>query len=161
AAPPPNADGWNNSDVVVSFQCGDALSGVVQCPSPVTVGDEATARDVAGTVTDRAGNSATAHASVSLDRTAPAVTITSPANGVTVAANPLSVSGSVSDLLSGVGSVSCSGVPALVAGSSFSCSVPLGPGDNTITVVARDLAANSGSAQVGVNLLPAPIAVTI
>jgi hypothetical protein len=161
AAPPPNADGWNSTDVVVSFQCADALSGVVQCPAPETVSEEASSREISGTVSDRAGNTAAAHATVRLDRTPPTVTITTPANGVTVPASPLTVTGTASDLLSGIGSVSCAGVPALVSGSAFSCSVPLAPGSNTIVVEARDLAANAGSAQVGVGLLPAPINVTI
>ena len=33
----PNGHGWYNAAVVVSFACGDALSGVQQCPSPQNV----------------------------------------------------------------------------------------------------------------------------
>ncbi|MGB8019936.1 MAG: hypothetical protein WCF04_01770, partial [Candidatus Nanopelagicales bacterium] len=40
AAPAPNAAGWNNSNVVVTFTCTDALSGVASCTEPVTLGAE-------------------------------------------------------------------------------------------------------------------------
>ena len=45
--------------VAVSFACSDGGSGVESCSSPVTVGD-GEAQIVTGTVTDRAGNTATA-----------------------------------------------------------------------------------------------------
>ncbi|MGC2694177.1 MAG: hypothetical protein WA738_00140, partial [Candidatus Angelobacter sp.] len=72
-SPAPNAAGWNNSNVTVSFTCSDAISGVATCPSPVTVTTEAANQTVSGTATDHAGNSASASVSVNLDKTAPAI----------------------------------------------------------------------------------------
>ena len=43
-SPGPNAQGWNNTDVTVSFVCSDALSGIASCPDPVTVTRRAPAR---------------------------------------------------------------------------------------------------------------------
>jgi pimeloyl-ACP methyl ester carboxylesterase len=74
ASIPPNSHGWNGSDVVVSFEASDALSGLVSSPEDVTVSNEGEAQSIAGTVEDRAGNTATASLGVSLDKTAPQIT---------------------------------------------------------------------------------------
>ncbi len=55
ATPAPNGNGWNNTDVNVSFACTDAGSGVAACSSPTTLG-EGTAQSVTGHATDVAGN---------------------------------------------------------------------------------------------------------
>ena len=162
ANPSPNADGWNNGDITVTFSCQDALSGVADCPSPVTVTEETSGRIVGGTATDRAGNTATAQAAVKLDRTGPQVTITSPADGSTAEGSPVTVTGTVTDSFSGVAAVNCNGTPATLSGSSFTCAVVVGDGGNTTIVVdARDRAANTASAQVTVNRFTAPIGVMI
>src|SRR5512144_130524 len=57
--PPPNANGWNNTDVTVSFACTDAFSGVASCTAPVKVTSEGAHQVVTGTVIDRAGNART------------------------------------------------------------------------------------------------------
>ena len=38
-SPLPNADGWNNTDVTVTFDCADQadLSGIASCTAPQTV----------------------------------------------------------------------------------------------------------------------------
>src|SRR5204862_7762432 len=74
SAPWPNAAGWHSPpQVVVSFTCGDTGSGVASCPGPVTVTAEGRAQPVSGTVTDNAGNTATATLDISLDRTPPTI----------------------------------------------------------------------------------------
>ena len=35
ATPSANVNGWNNTDVTVTFTCDDATSGVASCPAPV------------------------------------------------------------------------------------------------------------------------------
>lgn len=54
--PPPNSNGWNNTNVTVSFTCSDATSGVASCPPPRTVTTEGASQAVSGTATDLAGN---------------------------------------------------------------------------------------------------------
>ncbi|GAB3763044.1 hypothetical protein FB382_001317 [Nocardioides ginsengisegetis] len=76
-SPPANSDGWNNTSVTVTFSCADQdnLSGVASCTGPQTVTTEGPAQAVNGTAIDRAGNSATDHATVSIDKTPPTITV--------------------------------------------------------------------------------------
>lgn len=77
--PLPNAAGWNNTDVVVSFSCGDTLSGQASCgPTPVTVSSNGANQSVLGTAVDNAGNSSTDTVSgISIDKLAATVAYTS------------------------------------------------------------------------------------
>ncbi len=72
-APAPNTNGWNNTDVIVSFTCNDLLSGIKTCPDPVTVSTEGQSQQVTGTTVDYAGNTASVTAVISLDRTPPTI----------------------------------------------------------------------------------------
>src|SRR5262249_59770565 len=80
-SPSPNAAGWNNTSVTVSFNCSDALSGVDSCPSQVVVSTEGANQAISGATQDRAGNTATASATLNIAKTPPTLTITSPQNG--------------------------------------------------------------------------------
>ena len=81
AAPAPNGNGWNNTDVTVTFTCADALSGIDTCPGPTTLGEGAN-QSVHGTAKDAAGNSKGATVDgIDVDQTAPSLhgaTTTSP-----------------------------------------------------------------------------------
>src|SRR5579859_3575654 len=145
-SPAPNAAGWNNSNVTVSFTCSDAISGVANCPAPVTVTTEGANQTISGTATDAAGNTASTSVTVSLDKTPPTLSITSPANGATVSSSSAAVTGTVTDALSGVSTVTCNGAPAVVQSGSFNCSITLSAGANTITAKAFDVAGNTSSA---------------
>jgi RHS repeat-associated protein len=145
-APSPNAAGWNKSSATVSFTCSDATSGIATCPAAVTVSTETASQTVNGTATDRAGNQKAASIVVKLDTHDPLVAITSPASNTTVTSSSLTVTGSVSDSLSGVAGVTCNGGTAAITGGTFSCGVALNPGDNIITTVATDAAGNTASA---------------
>src|SRR5829696_5890228 len=76
-SPAPNANGWNNEDVTVSFTCSDALSGLAgSCPADVTLGEGAN-QSVTKSVTDKAGNTASVTKSdINVDKTAPTITAT-------------------------------------------------------------------------------------
>ena len=152
AVPPPNANGWNNTDVTVTFTCADATSGIATCPAPVTVTTEGAGQVVSGTAFDLAGNSASTSVTVNVDKTAPAVQIDSPADGAMVPSSPVTVSGTATDALSGIASVQCNGTAATLTGPSFSCAVPIVAGSNTITVEARDAAGNAATATRTVRL---------
>jgi hypothetical protein len=71
ANPPANANGWNNSDVTVSFAAVDTLSGVAVVNGPVTVTTEGAGRVVSGSATDLAGNLTTGSITINLDKTPP------------------------------------------------------------------------------------------
>jgi len=103
-APLANANGWNNTNVTVSFSCADSLSGVDSCSSPTTLTGEGANQSVTGTVTDKAGNSASATVgSISIDKTVPVTTATQtpPANGNGWNSTTVSVALSCTDNLSG------------------------------------------------------------
>jgi probable HAF family extracellular repeat protein len=74
--PDPNATGWNNTDVAVSFACSDSLSGLApgSPPSPTVLSTEGAGQSVTGACFDGAGNSAsTTVTGVNIDKTAPGV----------------------------------------------------------------------------------------
>jgi hypothetical protein len=79
AAPAPNVNGWNNTDVTVSFNGNDGTgSGIDFCSSPVVLSSDGAGQSASGTCTDKAGNvSAPATASgINIDKTAPSISAT-------------------------------------------------------------------------------------
>lgn len=142
-SPAPNAKSWNNTPVTVSFSCADDLSAVASCPSNQTVSSQGANQTISGTATDKAGNSASISATVNLDETPPVINISSPSDNSVINASALVVTGTASDTLSGVATVTCNGVVAFLQAGSFSCSVVLKQGANTIDIQAADVAGNS------------------
>lgn len=155
-SPVSNAAGWNNSDVTVNFVCNDSLSGVPSCPSPVMVTTEGANQAISGTASDVAGNSNSTSVVIKLDKTPPTISITSPANGATFFSSSTTVTGTVSDTLSGVAAVSCNGSSAIVQNGSFNCSIILAPGPNSINTQAIDVAGNTSSVTENVTFFNAP-----
>lgn len=156
AGPAPNAAGWNNTDVTITYQCTDALSGVASCPDAALVNTEGSGQQITEVATDRATNTASATTLINLDKTPPVVTIASPLEGVVVNSSTITVSGSVNDASSGIASVRCGGTAATFSGTSFSCSQSLVPGTNSIQVQATDVAGNTGSAGIAVAFVRPP-----
>ncbi len=74
-SPVANADGWNNTNVTVTFTCSDSLSGIASCTAPQAVNTEGSNQGVTGVATDNAGNTATDPASVSIDKTTPTIIV--------------------------------------------------------------------------------------
>ncbi len=145
--PLPNAAGWNHTSVAVTFRCADP-SGVQSCSQPAQVTGEGTSV-VEGEGVDRVGNRTTTTATVRIDRFPPRVTMTSPSDRLVTADGTLTVTGAVSDDGSGVGRVTCNGMPVqLGEGGAVSCDVPLRPGLNPIILHATDVAGNSASVGV-------------
>lgn len=90
------------------------------------------------------------------DSTAPQISITSPATNSNSTDGMLKVSGKVFDSTSGVDSVTVNGIAATVNGNSFTATIPLSMGLNTVLATARDVAGNSQkSNSVIINRLPA------
>lgn len=76
--PQPNAKGWHKSDVTLTFQCSDALSGLVLsgdgvCPEEILVSTDGFEQSIITSVTDVAGNSVAVSTTLNLDKTAPAI----------------------------------------------------------------------------------------
>jgi hypothetical protein len=159
--PAPNAAGWHKSDATVSFTCSDAGSGIGSCSAPVVVATEGAGQVISGTAVDQTGNSAMTSVTLNIDKTPPVITITSPANGATIVASVVTVTGTITETLSGVASVACNGNPGTPSGLTFSCNVQLANGPNTIVVDAIDVAGNIGSSSISVNHVAGPgIAIT-
>jgi len=158
ATPEANMNGWNQTDVTVSFSANDNLSGLDSVSPPVVLSEEGVNQAVSGTAADRAGNntSSTAH-TVNIDKTPPAITITSPEEGAIVNVSQLqTITGTVSDTLSGIAEVMCGTTPGVIADGNFTCEVLLDPGGDHVTAVATDNAGHTAQATVNLNLTRGP-----
>jgi len=155
--PAPNAAGWHNANPTVTFTCAPGGNPLTSCTAPVIVTTETTGQSVVGTAVDNAGNTATASATVKLDKTPPVLNVTSPANGLTVFTGSVTLGGTVVDPLSGIAGVTCNGAPATLNGDSFSCGVTLTSGANTIIAVATDIAGNTSTSSLSLTYRRAPI----
>jgi hypothetical protein len=74
--PAPNINGWNNTDVSISFTCTDALSGVAagSVTGPITVSNEGANQQATGTCSDIAGNVASATVTgINIDKSPPII----------------------------------------------------------------------------------------
>ena len=157
AAPPPNAAGWHNGSVTVSFACDDATSGIASCPAAVVAAAEGADQVISGTARDVAGNTATARVTLDIDRTAPVITIASPAEGATVSGTQVTVTGQVADALSGATHVACNGTRTPVTGGQFTCTVAVTGGENVLSFAATDAAGNSGTASRTIRVTTTPV----
>src|SRR3984885_6108558 len=142
--PPPNAAGWNNTNVTVTFVCGDALSGVATCPLPQIVTTEGANQIVSGTATDNAGNTTVGGVTLNIDKTPPTITtMTSPpANGSGLYTSNVTVTFICSDTLSGI--ANC---PPLQI-------VPASAGNQVVSGPATDAAGNSATASLTLAFVP-------
>lgn len=99
---------------------------------------------------------ATTQAAAAKDRLdAPKVAITAPTAGLVIALSPTTVTGTTSDNV-GVTSVTVNGVAATLGAGTWSASVPLTAGANTLKAVAKDASGNEASASVAVTFTPVP-----
>jgi hypothetical protein len=113
ATPPPNAAGWNNTDVTVLFSATDSGSGLTTAtPESVTLAAEGAGQVARATFADKAGNSTTATYTANIDKSDPVLSgmpddscaLWPPEGQLVLVA---SVEGS--DSLSGVGSFAVTG----------------------------------------------------
>jgi hypothetical protein len=129
-----NADGWNNTNVTVTWSCDDALSGASSRTDLKTISAEGENQSATGTCTDLAGNSASAtQAGINIDKTAPSLSPTVSPNTVLLNASA-SAEGNATDALSGVASSSCDVVNTSSVGSHF------------VSCTATDYAGNTATA---------------
>ncbi|WP_418297020.1 PQQ-binding-like beta-propeller repeat protein [Microbulbifer sp. SA54] len=140
--PDPNSAGWHNTDVSVSFLCEDDLSGIESCTAPIEISAEGAVQSFSGEAIDRAGNVASAIATVSLDKTAPALNseVSPQANSNGWHNQPIVITYTCSDSLSGI-SVCPENSPVSTEGQSQS-----------VTAEAMDLAGNKKQIEDLINL---------
>lgn len=142
ANPASNARGWNNSDVQVTFTCSPGSNPVASCPSPIVVSTEGATQQVCGTAVDTTGlSSPPACVYVSLDKTPPTISATaSPSPTGIWNTTPVTVTFKCSDTLAGV------------ATCPVQQTVATDGAGQTVTGTAVDLADNTASAQVTLNI---------
>ncbi len=119
-------------------------AGIFTAEVPLTEGNNT----LTATATDPAGNVATASIQVTLIPL-PTVAITDPLNQSLFTASPITVTGTVGE---GTTSVEINGVPGTLGNQTWTVTVPLQEGTNTLTAVARNASGNAGTASVQVNL---------
>ena len=106
-SPPANSQGWNNSDVTVTFTATDNLSGVASLTQPMTANTEGANQHIGGEAIDLAGNRTTTYVILNIDKTPPAPSITATPNTLWPPNHKLvnvTISGGTTDNLSGIAS---------------------------------------------------------
>jgi hypothetical protein len=158
-SPAPNANGWNNSNVTVTFTCTAGSAAVTSCPATQVVSSEGAGQVISGTATDSNGRTATTSVTLNIDKTIPVLSVISPADGTGFSTSSVAVTGTVTDALSGVSAVTCNGAAASFSSSNFSCNISLTVGVNLLAVRATDLAGNVAGSNLHLTLvgtLPTP-----
>lgn len=149
--PTPNAAGWNDSTVTVSFSGTDNLtgSGLAGCSPDVLVTSQGAGQSIGGTCVDVAGNvSQSAAAIVNIDETPPTIILSAPTNGASyVVGSTLNAAYSCTDGLSGV--ASCAGT--VLNGASLSTAIK---GTYAFTVSSTDVAGNSAQTKISYQVVP-------
>jgi hypothetical protein len=141
ASPAANANGWNNSNVTVSFTGSDSQSGIDGCTPPVVVSAEASGQSASGTCRDRAGNVSelAEKTGINIDKTAPALTFGAATPAPNTAGwnnSNVTIPFSVTDALSGVQSSTPASSPLVLAGEGAAV---------TGTVMVTDRAGNTAT----------------
>ena len=142
--PSANANGWNSTNVTVTFTCSDGLSGIDSCgPTPQVVSGEGANQSRTGTAVDKAGNTASATVSgINIDKTPP--TLTMPTLSATYAFKAaLTLTFGASDSLSGVDTIQATlNGTAVTSGSTVTLTKA---GTNTFTLTTTDKAGNTAT----------------
>jgi hypothetical protein len=141
-SPAPNAAGWNNTSVTITYVCTGGVAPV-NCPPPDTRQSEGAPQTVTRTVIDAASQQSSTSVVVKIDKSAPIVTLA--ATPATTTGTTLTIGAQISDSLAGVTAVTCNGVAASLSGSTVQCTFAVRAGTNTLVVRATDAAGNSVS----------------
>jgi large repetitive protein len=135
----PDANGWYNHAVTISWSATDATAGVGSCSAPASYsGPDSASAGVSGSCTDKAGNSAGAAFALKYDATAAAVSGTSPSRAPDANGwynHPLTIAWSGSDATSGIASCTSleySGPDSASASPSGTCTDKAGNGSATV-----------------------------
>jgi hypothetical protein len=146
-----NANGWNNTDVSLSWTCSDGTSGAVSASDTKTVTTEGVNQFATGNCQDNAGNtSSNTQNGVNIDKTPPTVTpVTPPAGAPYLLNQAVTPAFTCSDNLSGFVS---SGATSTSGRNSTDCTGPATVNTSTVgphsygPMVATDKAGNTSVA---------------
>lgn len=137
--PSPNANGWNNSPVTVTWNVADPESGIVSSSgcAPLTVASDTPGATFTCTATDGAGQSSSSSVTVKLDATPPAIAASRSPQPNTAGWNNTDVTASFScsDGTSGVSSL-----------SPVSAVVSTEGANQSVTAICQDRAGNGSTA---------------
>ena len=138
---PANGAGWNNTDVTLTWNCSDALSGPVVNQLSHSLSGEGATQNATGHCEDRAGHTAgDTQSGINIDKTSPTSQITTPANGAVYLLNAVvNAAYDCADALSGVSAC----VGGVASGAALDTTTA---GGKTFTVSAADAAGNQGAA---------------
>jgi hypothetical protein len=153
--------GVNLGSLHVSLDAADISASCTAGPASATCASPALAagtHSAAASITDQAGNLATASLTFQVTAALPAISITSPADGSYFKVASVQVVGTVN---SAVTAVTVGGQPATLSQGSFTATVTLTQLFNQLLAVATDAVGNQASAAVGVTLDTTPPAVTL
>jgi hypothetical protein len=101
-SPPPNEIGWHRTDVTVTFEGTDTLSGLASITSPVKLTTEGQNQIARGVAVDHAGNEGSLEASIWIDKTPPTLSLDSVPEGAALATKAVPLTFSFDDSLSQV-----------------------------------------------------------
>src|SRR5207253_10135910 len=140
----PNANGWNNTSVTLTWNCSDSLSGTAASTVSQMLATEGASQYSTGTCSDRAGNSVSnTQTNINIDETAP---VLSPS----VSPNPIILNGTgtanpgAADSLSGIATQSCAALSTNSVGAK------------TVSCTTTDKAGNSAAKTANYNVNYAP-----
>ncbi len=144
------------ASVVVNGLTAPVSNGQFTIALPIAEGPTV----IAAAATSASGATGTASITVTLDTTAPHVSITSPPDHFQTTDDAIAVAGIVNDTVVGTvndqqAQVSVNGQPAQVGNRTFlRTNVALAVGDNVIEAVGRDRVGNTASARITVTRVP-------
>jgi methionine-rich copper-binding protein CopC len=138
ALPAPNANGWNNTNVTVSFSGTDGLSGIDFCSADVVLSEEGADQSASGYCYDKAGNNSNKAevTGINIDKTSPTLSPSITPNPV-ILNQPATADAGATDSLSGISSSSCGTVDTSTIGvHSVSCTATDKAGNTATTSVS-------------------------
>lgn len=143
ASPLPNARGWNNTDVTVSYACTDSGTGVDAASSDLAADVLSASGTATGICKDFSGNTSTASVAAQIDKAPPVIALASrtPANSYGWNNTSVAVVWNCSDAVSGV------------VAPTVSRTVEGEGADQSASATCYDLADNSASTtETGINI---------
>jgi hypothetical protein len=153
------ADGaiTNNNTMNISGTLSDSsgVAGLTVNNTQVTITNETfsvavTLQTGSNTITtiatDNAGNQKTDTRTITLDQSAPTLTVSAPADNSKTTKATANISGTINETSTVTVTVNSGTQNATITGSNYSATVNLTSGLNTVTITATDLAGNTSSA---------------